>query len=251
MRQTVKRPNLRPFGVGACLVGTLLCAYAYAAGISTTASPPDDDEPGLESETVQLRYEESSADRDRLGLLGVRGRNVDPAPPTAPTIIPAVSNDDEVCMWWAPSTGKKTDTECGVYALRRMMGADTITRATARAQECTLRHGAECVLSHEVGFKLPAVLIWNSERAAMQMYLLPRIFAPNEGSHEKRVAMARPSTRPSSDGPEQIVRMNDTIDVEYVDTVTRRQVRETLHGVQAFCLQLLKYTVPDECSEGL
>lgn len=199
--------------------------------------------------TLGGEHNESVPDKVvRDSILGMG--TIEQSPSTLP--LPSPSDIDETtCTWWSHEVGKNTDTECGVYALRRMMGADTILRAQNHARACALLHGAECVLSHEIGFKLPAVLVWNDARLVMKMYLLPKIFAPSSTGNERRIALSRPSASSQLQGSDHIVHMNRTIEVEYVDTQTRRQVKETLNDTDAYCLQLLKYTVPDECSEGL
>ena len=162
---------------------------------------------------------------------------------------------ESVCRWWTPETGRETDTLCSAFALRRLMGSDTLARALERAQQCAILHGTTCVLSHEVGLQVPAVMLWNSATSAMRMYLLPRVVPNSAGSatDARRVALARP---PFDDDLARsrapfVVSMNQTVEVDHVSTTTHARESEQLVDDDAYCMQMLQLTIPERCNEEL
>ena len=160
--------------------------------------------------------------------------------------------EPEECQWWSPHQGRRLDVVCTSYALRRMMGAEAIGHAIQRAGDCARRDGTSCVLSHEVGFGVPAALIWSYKEARMQMYLLPTVRMPEGETNTfiRRVALARPPFDTTDADAPRIVRMNQTVEVEHVDVHTHTHRIETLHDEDAYCLQTLLLSVPTECFAG-
>ena len=164
------------------------------------------------------------------------------------------------CTWWVPESGRETDTLCSAYALRRLMSADAINRATDRAQRCASQTGATCVLSHEAGFQLPAALVWSHERGEMRMFMLPRVRWDREGeaadaaqssAFVRRVALVRPPFDQVGAEPPMRVRYNRSVLVEHVDMRSHEHLVERLEDEDAYCLQMLRMTVPEACLEGL
>lgn len=185
-----------------------------------------------------------------------------PGTPTAAQVPPAVQQetqsseeDEPACRWWTPETGRATDTLCSAFALRRLMGSDALARALVRAQQCAALHGTDCVLSHEVGLQVPAVMLWSTTASAMRMYLLPRTVPhpTGAGTDERRVAIARP---PFDDDLARsrtplVVAMNRSVEVDHVGTVSHVRESELLLDDDAYCMQMLQFTIPERCNEEL
>ena len=164
-------------------------------------------------------------------------------------------DDEVVCRWWTPEMGRQTDTLCSAFALRRLMGSDALARSLERAKQCAILHGTDCVLSHEVELQVPAVMLWDSATSAMRMYLLPRVVPSPEGTlyEERRIAVVRP---PFDDDVARsrtplVVLMNRTVEVDHVSTTSHARESEQLLDDNAYCMQMLKLTIPDRCNEEL
>lgn len=184
------------------------------------------------------------------------------APPLAPSAADgeassraAPGGDDTVCRWWMPEVGRETDTLCSAFALRRLMGSDALAQALERAKRCAILHGTACVLSHEVELQVPAVMLWDIATSAMRMYLLPRVVPVAEGKlyDERRVAVVRP---PFDDDVARsrtplVVSMNRSVEVDHVSTTSHARESEQLLDDDAYCMQMLKLTIPDQCNEEL
>ena len=162
------------------------------------------------------------------------------------------------CQWWTPSIGRETDTMCTAAGLRRLMSPDAMNRAIERAQTCAVEYGVTCVLSHEVNFRIPSALLWSQELGKMRMFLLPQFdktsIDPNtsDGPRTKRVAIVTPPFTERHDSVSRFeVHMNQSIVVEHVDVNTHTPMREVLTNEEAFCLQLLPLTIPNECTDGM
>lgn len=173
-----------------------------------------------------------------------------------PTKEEKEEKEEAMCRWWTPETGRETDTLCSAFALRRLMGSDALARALERAKQCATLHGTACVLSHEVELQVPAVMLWDSTTSAMRMYLLPRVVVPvtEGGVHEqRRVAVVRPpfdNDVAHSRAP-LIVLMNRSVEVDHVSTTSHARESEQLIDDDAYCMQMLKLTIPDRCNEEL
>lgn len=175
---------------------------------------------------------------------------------TTPASYPSdAPDDDDACHWWTPDKGKDTDTLCSAFALRRLMGSDALARALESAKKCAILHGTSCVLSHEVDLQVPAVMLWDSTTSAMRMFLLPRIVTVPEGTlyDVRRVAVVRP---PFDDDVARsrtplIVQMNRSVEVDHVSTTSHARESEHLLDEDAYCMQMLKLTIPDRCNEEL
>lgn len=137
------------------------------------------------------------------------------------------------------------------------MANEVIARAIVRATSCGAKHATPCVLSHEVGYQVPAVMLWSQEESKMRMFLLPHVTGPYgdvaaQGGSPVRVALIRPpfsNDDEHSDPP--TVLMNRTIVVEHFDMHTHQRMRETMHDEDAYCLQMLAHSVPLECESDL
>ena len=138
--------------------------------------------------------EQTASEGGREGTEAAEGRTQEVLEPPGPP-APASAAEDDGCGWWSDDVGRATDTQCSPSALRRMMSADSLSRALERAQRCALAHGTSCVLSHEVDLPLPAALLWDQRESRMRMYLLPRVGAAEGRGHERRVALVRPPFR--------------------------------------------------------
>jgi hypothetical protein len=196
------------------------------------------------------------------GLLAAlfAGNETDVPPPVLPARVSVETSGgtcavgdvcDDGCAWWTADVGRETDTLCSAAALRRLMGGDALSRALDRARTCAVRHGASCVLSHEVGFQVPAAMVWSSEAGRMRMFLLPRVQPTDDrGQDERRVAIATPPFDVPAASP-HVVAMNRTVMVDHVDVQTHAAMREELRDDDAYCMQLLVLSVPKECSDDM
>lgn len=158
------------------------------------------------------------------------------------------------CDWWVDEIGNRTDVECNDYNLRRVMSVRQLTDALARAQACADRATETCVLSHEVGLRAPAALVYNASEQRMRLYLLPRITPVAAGdSASRRVALFPVGTPPggwSAMARHAVVPMHDEVLVEHYDAWQHEVRRDVVRDEAAYCLQLLLRSVPDECAVG-
>ena len=130
-------------------------------------------------------------------------------------------------------------TYCDSFTVSRTLKS-TIATATDRAVRCAAEHELECVLSHEVGFALPALFLADvrSERG-MRALVAPRVV--NAGDEDTHVRITPPDRSLS-----RTVLMSAVVEVEFMDDDKRLQT-ETLEGQNAFCVQLLRASYDAAC----
>lgn len=158
---------------------------------------------------------------------------------------------DPQCLWWDHRTGNDTDTECTGWALRRGVTGERLTRAKSRAEHCAHRAVENCVLSHEVDLPAPAVFFYNTSEHRMRLFLLPSV-APDPSSDLRRVALFHAGTDSSNWAEiEASFDFRERARVSHYDPWTHAQLEEDVGGEAAYCLQLLRLSVPEECAEGL
>lgn len=162
----------------------------------------------------------------------------------------ACAHCDDECVWWEASAGNDTPVDCVGSNLRRALGSDVIARALDRASRCASRSGEACVLSHEVGFPLPAAFVWNASEHGLQPILLPRL-RRIEGARAIRISHVTPELAMAPGGRESMLTFDQHIGVEHYDLRSRGLVQAELHDEAAYCLQLLQRSVPDACMELL
>jgi hypothetical protein len=145
------------------------------------------------------------------------------------------------CRWLDGST-KYTSEACSWFIINRR--SSTPTEAFTRALRCAAHTGVDCVLSPEVGLGTPACFIVG--QTATRMVLAPRVI-PQEAQESANVRIINPGNTLST----KTVRLNETIQVEYLDGSTRRVVMETFYGREAYCVQFLRMAFNDSCWDSL
>jgi hypothetical protein len=164
----------------------------------------------------------------------------------------------EECLWWVDEIGNATDTECSDYNLRRILSVRQLSDAVERAHRCADLASETCVLSHEVGLRAPAAMVYNTTEQRMRLYLLPRILeedddAEADGGDKRRVALFPVGTPPggwSAASRHAIVPMRSSLRVEHYDAWQHELRTDVAHDEAAYCLQLLQRSVPHECALG-
>ena len=165
------------------------------------------------------------------------------------------------CLWWSPPIGNATTTYCEPWFIRRGLTGDGVRQALEVAMRCAQRSHEACVLSHEVGYTLPAAFVWDSSKAQMRSFVLPRLYALDNAT-QRRVALFAPGTRSQTGahhgiswwdqvGASTILLMNETLDIEYFDVHEKTHRREAIEHEAAFCVQLLRQTLPDDCLDAV
>ena len=177
--------------------------------------------------------------------------------------LPVVKiNDDDSLMahWPSEEYGAPPDAppECRFWEMRVQYDADLCThftigrsastpsKARERALACAGAHGAECVLSPEIGLAIPAAFLYTAHGdgiGTMRMILGPRLLPVETSQQHVRVAP------PTGDGvtDTQTFVFNRTIRVEYLDGATRSMVTTELEGPAAYCVQLLRAAFEERC----
>jgi hypothetical protein len=156
----------------------------------------------------------------------------------------------EECTWWNPSVGNNTDTECAVHMLRRALTLDGLERALAQANRCAVRATEECILSHEVGLRVPGVFVWNASEARMRLFLMPRARAVAEKAASRRVALLPAGARASAHYErEATFVMTDVVGVTHFDAWRNTERTDVLRDEAAYCVQLMFRTIPDACAD--
>ena len=157
----------------------------------------------------------------------------------------------EECLWWTSAIGNETDVSCEEWIIRHLLGLERLERALVRAGRCAQRAVETCVLSHEVGLELPAAFVWNGTEGRMRLFLMPRT-SVRSNARTRRVALLAPGSR-ASDAPthETMLDFATEVLVEHYDAWSHEMRTEVLTEDAAYCLQLLRLSVPTECADAM
>jgi len=152
------------------------------------------------------------------------------------------------CEWWHMNETYDAGL-CSHFTINRLSA--TPTKALARAQRCAAAAGAECILSPEVGYGIPAAFINNHALGLMVMVLAPR-FLPLEEGRSSATQHVRVSP-PDGDGllGTRTFVFNQTVNVEYFDGLGKAMHVKEFTGQEAYCVQLLHASFTYECWERL
>jgi len=148
------------------------------------------------------------------------------------------------CAFWNQSV-VFSDEMCSLFVVNR--AAVAYASASARAMRCMAAFGTECVLSPEIGLAMPAAFLYDHATSSMRMLIAPKLL-PRE-SEESRVRVSPPD----SDGITQTrtLVLNDTVQVEYLDGLSRGLGTGLLRHEEAYCVQLLRLAFEPACWKAL
>lgn len=159
------------------------------------------------------------------------------------------------CHWWVPEVGNETTQTCSGSALRLATGT-ALSEATALAGECMREGGLSCVLSHEVGFPIPAVFHWDASSSKVAALLNPIRDLAFEGTSPRlRVRVGHPldDVALATDHEWTTMEFRKRVRVDAIHASAHASslwpTTEEYDGELAMCLQLLNATVPDECAQ--
>ncbi len=148
------------------------------------------------------------------------------------------------CAFWNGSV-VYSDAMCSLFVVNRAAAA--YPSASARAMRCTAAFGTECVLSPEIGLAMPAAFLYDYATSSMRMLIAPKLVP-----HESEQTHVRVSP-PDSDGITQTrtLVLNDTVQVEYLDGLSKGLGTGLLRQEEAFCVQLLRLAFEPTCWNAL
>jgi hypothetical protein len=133
---------------------------------------------------------------------------------------------------------------CDPFSISRMQSS-TIRAAADRALKCAAKHEAECVLSAEVGFAVPAAFVSDhGSESGMLAIVAPRVLAGADGTAEENYVRVSP---PGGSGfGSHTLKFNNTLTAEFM-TMNKRVETRTFTGPEAFCVQLLRVAFDASC----
>lgn len=204
---------------------SMLMGYLYVGG-------------HVQNETLVAEYS---------GMMGTRTVSIDARAGTA--CVGEACHEE--CLWWSPEIGNDTDTVCDPYVTRRLLSKERLDRSLQRATRCAMRGSEVCVLSHEVGLELPGAFVWNTTESRMRLFLMPRTHVAKE-AQVKRIALFAPGSR-ATEGDDHATIMNlaQEVLVEHYDAWTHELRSDTVREDAAYCMQLLRSSVPEECADAM
>ena len=193
----------------------------------------------VQNETLVAQYSD---------MLGTRTVSIDARAGAA--CVGEACHDE--CLWWSPELGNDTDTVCEPSMTRRLLGLERLDRSLQRATRCAVRASEVCVLSHEVGLELPGAFVWNASESRMRLFLMPRTHVVVD-ARVKRVALFPPGSRAGvyGDAHSTILELAQEVGVEHYDAWTRQLRSDVVREDAAYCLQLLRTSVPAECADAM
>jgi hypothetical protein len=149
------------------------------------------------------------------------------------------------CAFWN-STIIYARTLCSHFTISRAAAAPA--RARQRALACAGAHGAECILSPEVGLAIPAAFLYEGkDHDGMTTIIAPRL-VPFE-SEQRHVRVAPPDGDGMTDTHTFV--LNSTVEVEYMDGDSRSLQKRVFDGEASFCVQLLRLAFEEACWAAL
>lgn len=144
------------------------------------------------------------------------------------------------CEFWNFSVQYDSNL-CNHFTLGR--SSSMPQRAVHRALQGAAAHGAECVLSPEVGLAVPAAFVFD-ERGQVQTVLGPRLL-PLEDAEEQHVRLAPPDGDGVTDTTTVV--FNRTVRAEFLDGESKMLHSRVFAGPQAYCVQLLRLAFEPRC----
>jgi len=165
--------------------------------------------------------------------------------------VPTVHKASE-CEWYTPDMGILEELPCAAIDLRRATGAELYT-ALDKAERCARASGETCLLSHEVGFTVPAVFVYNASLAQMRAILVPsadRTYLDEQPKARVLVGDPLEPTMQSGDVRAKDYIFAKSIKVKFLGAASGMGLRDeytTLEDTEAYCVQLLNSTLNDAC----
>ena len=170
--------------------------------------------------------------------------------------VPVNSDDSLLAPWPSEAFGAPSDMapECSFYNFTARFEATLCThytlgrssslpaRAAERAGRCAAAHGAECVLSPEIGLAIPAAFLYTAS-GRMLVVLGPKLLATESEQQHVRVAP------PDGDGvtDTKTFVFNRTIRAEFLEGGTRVMQTAEFEGERSYCVQLLREAFESRC----
>lgn len=161
-----------------------------------------------------------------------------------PSEAVAGSNLPAECAFYNQSVVFSSEL-CSLFVVNRV--STLYQRASQRALTCAAAYGGECVLSPEIGLAMPAAFLYDHTSAAMRMLVAPKLLP-----HDGEPVHVRVSP-PDGDGitSTRTLVFNQSIEVEYLDGLTKHLVQKRMEGSDAFCVQLLRLAFEPACWAAL
>lgn len=153
----------------------------------------------------------------------------------------------EQCNFWN-GTYEWSLGLCSHFAISRL-GHRVESEGVERAVKCAARHSTDCVLAPEIGVGLPAVFLYDSKNG-MRLLLAPRMLEIEPMMDEMESLDVRIHD-PSDESASRVLAMRRRVRVEFITTKSKALQVETLSGVDAFCVQLLRSAVAQSCWDAL
>lgn len=137
---------------------------------------------------------------------------------------------------------------CSHFAISRL-GNRIESQAVERAVHCAARHSTDCVLAPEIGVGLPALFLYDATRG-MRLLLAPRMLELESGQTEAATVDVRVHD-PSGETASRVLPLSEAVRVEFLTTASKALQVETLEGVDAFCVQLVRHAISQACWDAL
>ena len=159
---------------------------------------------------------------------------------------------DEInsCQFWNASHFYSPRI-CDTFGISRI-SMSTGQRAIDRAIKCAAEYDTQCILSGEIGFSAPAAFLYDVEQG-FRIILAPR-FVTNEvspasasSSHPQPNQKLVRIQDPSENTGNTLMKLNSSVDIEYVNPGSRSVIVETLTGNDAYCVQMMRASVSPAC----
>lgn len=153
---------------------------------------------------------------------------------------------DEVnsCQFWNASHFYSPRI-CDTFGISRI-SMSTGQRAIDRAIKCAAEYDTQCILSGEIGFSAPAAFLYDVQHG-FRIILAPRFVnseVPSSLDADQKLIRVQD---PSENIGNTLMRLNSSVEVEYVNPGSRSVVLETLTGNDAYCVQMLRMSVSPAC----
>ena len=132
---------------------------------------------------------------------------------------------------------------CSHFSISRL-ASSSASKAIDRAGRCAAAYETECVLSPEIGMSIPAAFVPHADGIGMRMIVAPRITA---SSGEKHLKVEDPNGKALP----RVLKMNSTVEIEFLTGNSRVPVTEQLNGSDAYCVQLLRLSFVRDCWDEL
>ena len=134
---------------------------------------------------------------------------------------------------------------CSHFAISRI-GSRIESQAVERAAACPARPDRLRARA-EVGVGLPALFVYDATQG-MRMLLAPRML---ERETLETDGVDVRVHDPSGDTGSRVVPMSEAVRVEFLTTSSKALQIETLYGVDAFCVQLVRHAISQACWDAL